>query len=101
MANKLLSSLVENQIVSINKNVIHSKVSKHQDKLSVFIKPLYRKNGSITLYQDFINVICEFIPIDLIVNDKVKKIIKNGNSSGAGNMKSGVKFFLENWHTIL
>ena len=101
MANNLLNNLVESEAVKIEKGIVISLLSKHTSDLTSFIRPLYRKNGNITSNEKFLNVICDFIPIDLITNDKLKKIIKNGNSSGTGNMAHGVKFFLENWHSIL
>ena len=101
MANSLLSILVATDAVKIEKGIITSLLSSHTSDLKSFIIPLYRKNGNISSNEEFLNVISRFIPIDLITNDKLKKIIKNGKSSGAGNgRRSGVNFFL-NWRTIL
>ena len=102
MANSLLSILVATDAVKIEKGIITSLLSSHTSDLKSFIIPLYRKNGNISSNEEFLNVISRFIPIDLITNDKLKKIIKNGKSSGAGNgRRSGVKFFLKKWRTIL
>ena len=76
-------------------------LSNHTSDLKSFIMPLYRKNGNIASNEEFLSIISEFIPIDLIINEKLKNIIKIGKSSGAGNERSGVKFFFLNWRTIL
>ena len=101
MANSLLNILVGSDAVKIEKGIITSLLSSHISDLKSFILPLYRKNGNIAPNEEFLNVISGFIPIELITNDKLKKIIKNGKSSGAGNARSGVKFFLKKWRTIL
>ena len=100
MANNLLNILVQSEAVKIEKGTVISLLSKHSCELSSFIRPLYRKNGNITSYEEFLNVICQFIPLDLITNEKVKKIIKNGNSTGAGDIPRGLKFFLEKWVSV-
>ena len=67
MANSLLNNLVESEAVKIEKGIVISLLSKHSCELTSFIRPLYRKNGNITSYEEFLNVICHFIPLDLIL----------------------------------